>query len=689
VSDIDEDEDYERDENAGLAEDEPSGDAGEAGLLDFRPRDERAQRPPRQPVAVEHHLWTHSIESSALVALSMLAGAYFINRTSLSWAVIMLPGAVLTAVTWWVSLTATGSLVMANYLGAWGAFATAWLTTARFTGLWHTPLILALITGSLVLAPTGALAIGHHRGKLRRAALARTAQDSGADLQRWKIRFVRHGVPNVDILEVLRFAGETQVHGRLGKATDLMRAPTFAALEAITGPLAVDARVSPDCVYFQQGRTAADFVLHLRDKATRREVVPLPRDNSPTTINEKMAIGVQDNGREYKMLLREVSTMIVGVRGSGKSNLLNVFLTLLARHMDCLIFMIDLKGGRTARPWFEPWVQGDCDRPVIDWLATTREEAKMMIEALNRAGNARAESGEGWEKITPTKDTPAIILVCDETAIMTGHGTRKDGVSNYNIAMELATLVETFRSEAIDYLGSALRANVDIMGSTAVKSQSEVRIGLRVTSVGDGMSIFPDHPDQAKRLAALRDKGDGIVKYGADFSPAVHFYRVGSRKRILDTARATGNHRPAPEQRIVEAMGEAYTERWNREHGQRLLSAWRRDIGLPGRAPGDEPEADVDDEFAEIISHSWKEDPEKPPHASRKRMWQLIHSKGMNGLSVARITAILDSEGLNVRRETIQRWLKDDESRGLVQRTGAPVHRWVWIGRGESNELLR
>jgi DNA-binding MarR family transcriptional regulator len=39
---------------------------------------------------------------------------------------------------------------------------------------------------------------------------------------------------------------------------------------------------------------------------------------------------------------------------------------------------------------------------------------------------------------------------------------------------------------------------------------------------------------------------------------------------------------------------------------------------------------------------------------------------------------MLLNEGLDVRRETVSRWLAADEKRGYVYRTGKPRSRWVW-----------
>jgi len=444
----------------------------------------------------------------------------------------------------------------------------------------------------------------------------------------------------------------------------------------------VSKRLDEDAVYFEKpkGGSAADFIMHIRNRSGPRPNVFLPRNNQPTTINRPFPIGVMDNGRKFEMTYREVAVLIIGVRGSGKSNLQSIFIAQLARCIDAVVFMIDLKGGRSARPWMMPWVEGHTPRPVIDWLATTREEALIMLEALMAGGMARARSGQGWDKITPSADVPAIILVVDETAVMTGHGIRADGISNYSIAQLLAQFVETFRSEAMDLLCAALRGNVDIMGSTAVKAMTEVRIGLRVTSSADGDSVFPDNHSAAKALARLHDKGDGLVAVGPEISPAVHFYRIGGEEQIRDVALSTGAIRPAPEERLATAMGKAYEQRWTRQHGVDLLKEWRESVGLPEPA-----EHDPDDPFWGIVAQ--QDDPEKPADPRRVKIRKYLYARGPSGYTVARLVTLLAAEGLTCPRETIQRWLADDESSGLVMRTGKPLHRWVWHAGQDPDDI--
>lgn len=625
---------------------------------------------PRRPVPVEHHLWLHSIESSALAAFGLILIAAVLPHAVPLW-FIATTGATLAAVLWFVSLTVTGSLGMAGYLLAWGIVAAGWLTAERVAGLWRAEVLAGLILPTLILAPLGAVAIGHYRDRGTRDARTEDKDRADAAIREWQNRFRRVGADRVTVLEVIKNPGGVQVHGRLPRAVAGKITLTMDMIKNLETSIATDMRLAKGAVQIGEGATSADFVVNARTKKGKRETVFLPAENLPQTVNRPFGLGLYDNGKPFQLLYREVAVIIIGVRGSGKSNLINVFLAQLARCIDASVFMIDLKGGRAARPWMMPWVRGHTRRPVVDWLATTREEAVLMLDALLRAGDARARGAAGgWEKLEPTFEMPAIILVVDETAVMTGHNIRDDGISNTAIAQKLAQLTETYRSEAIDPLVAALRGNVDIMGSTAVKAMSEVRIGLRVTQASDGQSVFPDDYNAAKALSTITDEGAGLAKVGATVSPVIHFYRM-TEERITAIATWAGNETtPDLETRVQEAMGPAYATRWERDHGMKLKSEWREQAGMPEPLP-------VNDEFEKIIGQI--DDPEKQVDPRHKKMREVVRQSGFKGLTVARITRRLADAGMTTPRETVHRWLVKDEEDGYVRRSGPPHNLWHWV----------
>lgn len=672
------------------------------------PRQRRLPRD-RRPVPGRHDedgLWEHSLVIGGIVTLGTWLAAVFIPHAIPWW---QTSGLAFTAslVAWYVALTLTGSFAMSGYLAAWGLGLTGWMTTARLTSPWHGMLIFALLLMAAVLIPTGVTVIRKHRHRVK--SVIETGRDTAnvRECRYWEGLLARLGVQGVSIRDVIRVEGGYQVHGRLGKITaDRNRPATMERVLELAGVIAQHKRLPKGAVYIEDepaGGTAADFIIHVRSVTGPRLARYLPAENRLLSINRSFSLGVMDTGREFLLKLRERVVFICGVRGSGKSTLLNLFIAQLSRMDDVLIFMIDLKGGQEARAWLLPWLRGQTDRPAIDWLATTREEAKVMLDALWRAGTARAESGRYGRKLRPSADAPAIIVICDEQAVMTGHYIKEDGISSTQLATRLLQIAETFRSVAIDPVVAAVRAVVDVTGNSGFKAMSEVRIGMRVTTAEEGRSIFPDHPAAAKQLAQLKDRGMGIPKVAAELYPPVHFYNITdgepdddghpTEDRITPIVLATAARRPQPEQLAQDAMGADYADRWDQPHMKELCEQWRQEAGFPAPPPPperhaqpldpDSPDAVYLEEFRGILAASGIDEDDDDElgerlHPARKRMRQLLIDRGRAGWAPGALWHQLCSEGHDVARETVSRWLGKDEKLGYVYRTGKPRSRWVW-----------
>jgi hypothetical protein len=676
---------------------------------------ERARQPQqRKPLAVGRDLWWHVGETCAIVTVAVLAAAWLIPVRVPLWEMSGVM-AVISGVIWWVTVRITGSLGLAGWLLGWGVTLTAWFTTARLVGVWSSEILTALVLAFVILTPFGPAAIANYRAMGRLEAAARERDRGDAEKRKWETMFTRLGVRNMRITAIYRHPTGLQVAGQLGSATDKDGVVTFERIKALAPQVAVDRKLPPGAVYFEEGETADLFTMHLRTLIGKRPVEFLPDYREPATINKPLGVGKHDNGQEFKALFREVAVMIVGVRDSGKSNLMSVLIAQIARCPDALIFVIDLKGGRMARPWLVPWLLGKSPRPVIDWLATTREEAVIMLDALIAAGQARAEDGEGGEKITPSRANPAVFLFVDETAIMTGHGIRENNISNSKIATKLAVIAETFRSEAIDPVVAALRSNVDIMGSTALKAQSTLRFGLRVNEPQDGQSVFPNDEAAAKALSKITEQGAGMARVGSRITPPIQFYRI-TLERCIRIAQLTGAWRPAPDQVLLDAFGEAYEGRWDRM--EERLGKWRakaergdyggeeleegrpraavalldrppqdRDPALGGGGPGGgelpgwDPAADTDDEFWRVVGQ--EQDPEGKIHPARRAMREILIRAGDDGVKAGELYNLMKGQGHRVHRTTLYEWLAKEAELGRVSRYGRgkndPNARWVWV----------
>lgn len=279
---------------------------------------------------------------------------------------------------------------------------------------------------------------------------------------------------------------------------------TFDTLEQLTDKLEVAADVRPGSLLFEKpaGGTAAEVHLHVFERDVLAETIPLPFDRGPKSIHHAIELGLYATGEVCLVTFREVAGLMVGLRGSGKSSLLNTHLAHLTGCVDALIWGIDLKGGETLTPWVEAFLQATTGRPALDWVATTPAEADAVLIAFNAAIQARTKANRG-RKLKPSADQPAIILIVEEASLVTGVGK----YGNIDRAGKLQDGVSTGRSAACDAMVMSQRGTIDMIGNGSMKSNLNLRYGLGVVSVDEARMIFPDG-NAAKALARIPRDND-------------------------------------------------------------------------------------------------------------------------------------------------------------------------------------
>jgi hypothetical protein len=586
---------------------------------------------------------------------------------------VVVVAAVLTTRSWW----------SAGYASACGVAAAGWLAFA-FTSRpvsWPPGVALAVPAAGLIALYPVMRAREHRAAQdaLRAAEEAARAKEQ----RRWPDLIARIGHPGV------RFAGQEdtlagyKVHLRLPGSGRV----TYSALAPATEQLEVAARLRHGSLRFERGDPAHKVILHVAERDVLAETVPLPDEHGTLSITRPIPVGLFEDGQVCAVTLREVAALIVGLRGAGKSNLLNVLLAQLARCPDVLVFAIDLKGGRMAAPWIEPWLGGRTDRPVVDWLATDREEAEKMLRALLRAVDARSRSGSGGEKIIPSPRQPAILLVCDEIAVILGMGmggprTSLHGVTNATLAGLATQLVMTGRSEAIDLIMATQRGAVTMTGSADLKSQCALRIGLGVASEADARLIIPDDVRIAADLARLRHPGSGIVQQGKDGRVVpVKFYRI-EHEAISQIAEGFGPIRPGPDKLLEDALGEDYATRWLPHRVAKIPGVGSR-LVIPAGTPA--PKGHPEPARAWLTAAGVPLPGRRAPalgdegHAARRHMMVMLKSAGVKGMTIRGISDQLIADGQGMAHQTIHRWLSEEVAAGRVQ--SASYGRWKWRDR--------
>ena len=240
--------------------------------------------------------------------------------------------------------------------------------------------------------------------------------------------------------------------------------------------------------------------LFLKQENPLRETVEYDMGVAPQSVHDPAALGRAETG-SWKMTSQRKNRFVIGATRTGKSNDLLTGLANLAGCRDGRAVLIDLKGGRSARPV----LKGAAAEYVITGLDEARMFLRMMVaECLARAKYAY----DGSEQLLATEDVPALITLVDEV-----HGL----TSVMNGDAECSALLATLASQ-----GSGLELYLWVytqFGSLEESVRTEqargnlaLRICYRVEEARHGQYVIPEY---AKLDASkLEEQGTCYVKDG-------------------------------------------------------------------------------------------------------------------------------------------------------------------------------
>lgn len=648
--------------------------------------------------APDRKIWEHAIETVLLLGAGALAAVAVLPGMGVpGWAIPAVEG-ITTLVASFVVWSLTGSGPFSLYAIVLGGFLAGWTGWAESTGVWRVATIITWLGAMIVLAPLAALAAAAARNTLEEpAAKPDPDAEKRKEMAKWEYMFAQvvecEGVQVLDLSE--ERAGRT-LRLQLPRSGRV----TLSTLRQASARIEVILKLRPGAVEFDHASHSGDIVMRLRERDIMTESSPLRPEHRASTINKPFAIGIQEDGSIAMITLRELHAMIIGTTGAGKSNLINVILAQLSYCVDTVIWVIDMKGGRVARPWLQPWIEGNAAAPAIDWVATTREEAALMMTAFVDVIEARMNSGIGGSKIVPSASMPQIILIVDEMSDLFGmlKGSRKEvgegATTNQQFIRMGETITQKGRSEAAASVWASQRGTNSMAGSGDMKANTKLRIILGAVQESEARYVNADNRTAQKRSAAMVDTpGAGVITMGRKSSLLTKFFLHDHPKDpasglpdatlcdngcvpacpVYRTAQETASIRPPLDRVTAAGMGDVYATRW--ERAGPLL---RRPVPAGAGARGTSDDVDMS-QFDEIIKGM--RDPEAKLDAARKRMREILAARGSMGATPAMLQSKLEGEGLGRARETIQRWLRDDEAQGVVH--NASFGRWK-IGRGDS-----
>lgn len=386
----------------------------------------------------------------------------------------------------------------------------------------------------------------------------------------WIERFDRVcGVKGCEVLAVEQWTDEDGKETGAGFDLDVMLpqgGSSWRSLARSSDELAADADLPEGCgIEVRSGASRRRAIVQVQMVNALLTGVDVPLDASELDFNKMFDIGVLRDGGLAKICIREFSAMLVGTKRTGKTNQLLAVMTRLLRMPNLLVWVIDFNGGGVALQWLRAWdALGRPGRPPIDWVAADVDEAARMGQAAVRIAKARKTDyadlmAEKDTDLLPLSDEiPGILIVTDEGAEVYAN------VNHRKAADPMKEVLRIAGASGVNQLNCFLRATADTTGDTIIKSQSTVRIGMRMSDeaemsylLGWRSGVTPqDMPDRGYGALSMDESKPASVFRG---------YRVlPSHQKWFVEHTAQYRMNAGMDQVSLTAAGDVYTDRWER-----------------------------------------------------------------------------------------------------------------------------
>jgi len=255
-----------------------------------------------------------------------------------------------------------------------------------------------------------------------------------------------------------------------------------------------------------KGKPSA-FDLFLKQENPLREIVPFDMATAPRSVHDPFILGRTETGGWQTTTARR-NRFVIGETRSGKSNDLLVGLAQLTGCADSRQVLIDLKGGRSARP-----VLRTC---AVDYVVTEVPEARMLLLMLVTETSFRAKYAyDGEEQLLATAQVPSLHTLIDETYGLTAP---ENGAGDAECRRLLALLASQGSAvEEYEWVYTQHGSLETSVGTEQIRANLRLRIVYRVTEARHGQFVIPEfHKLDASKL---EEQGTCYVKDGPRSSP--------------------------------------------------------------------------------------------------------------------------------------------------------------------------
>jgi hypothetical protein len=263
---------------------------------------------------------------------------------------------------------------------------------------------------------------------------------------------------------------------------ELRPGATLEQARAAAGPLESAMRSLPPgtITASQDPERAGRVLLKIRLVAPEQEPTSWPGAPEDASITKPAEIGAYlDGGGALLVPLRGEVVLVGGIRGSGKSGVVNALVGYLTACRDAALWGVDLKRGVELKPW----------RPVFQRLATTLPEVEeLLLDAvvlMDQRLDELAGSGRLW---SPSPFKPALVVVVDEQSLV------KESREAIDALEKLAVLG---RAAGITLILATQYPTKESIGSSVLVEQVTVAVGLRVRTPLSSRVLFGEDAKQA------------------------------------------------------------------------------------------------------------------------------------------------------------------------------------------------
>ncbi|MFE6985824.1 DNA translocase FtsK [Streptomyces griseus] len=465
------------------------------------------------------------------------------------------------------------SWLTASAWASW-ALATAPLTT---TG-WATGVGLATIG-----IAANASANRTESTRSERKKLLKLRRESVGILRDWEDRMAR-------VARIENCQGKEVEHwpGKVGYTVEMDLPSGGTNVDDLNGygpKFASDLRLPDGCgVELFPGANRGTILIEVTLKDVITADIPYPEDYSEISLTERFPFGLYRNGEFALGSLCNDCGILVGETDAGKTNTLRVVTAQLARMPDALIWAIDTTGGGVALPWITPWAtEGLASAPIVDWIAHTDDEARLMLKmaaeiiAARKAGYQQLmREKKSDNKLPISAEIPGIVIITDETASLP-----------YDIKEMIDKIEQEGRAMRVRMLVAALRATQDAI-TAMMKLMSKWRVGMTVSDPEELAYLFPGYIKIDPKDAPVAGSGWNMhTRLGPKKPTAMKVWRLVDE--LMDTiCAATAGRRPKLDGLSAAVdTGEHYPQRWARTlpdlyKGQKLTESAQHAVDNAG-----------------------------------------------------------------------------------------------------------